>query len=140
MTDNIQENTLLNIDFNAITPELVSYAKHRGLPIYAYTVETKKDMQDLMKMGLPGIITDYANWMETVPTAVTGAPERLAIHPGELTDPLTTVSTVTYRTYGPTPINGGIQLLGSNDGVASLLPSGQVLGVKKWHRNVSGLS
>ncbi|MUG72296.1 hypothetical protein GNP93_16620 [Paenibacillus validus] len=65
VTDNIQENTLLNIDFNAITPELVSYAKHRGLPIYAYTVETKKDMQDLMKMGLPGIITDYANWMET---------------------------------------------------------------------------
>ncbi len=45
--------------FELVTPELLIYAKERGMKVIPWTVNEEEDMQELIDMGVDGIITDY---------------------------------------------------------------------------------
>lgn len=100
--------------------ELISYAKHRGLPLTAATFNTKKSIQDMMKKGSTTIISDYANWMEKVPVTINPVPETHQISEGETVSPASFDASVAFRASDSEPVSGGIRVLGANDGVVMI--------------------
>ncbi len=60
----------LNMNFRYITPELVYRAHLRGLPVWAWTVDSSRDIQALITIGVDAI---YSNWPERVLKVLDGA-------------------------------------------------------------------
>lgn len=51
----------LNVSFRYITRELIRRAHLRALPVWAWTVDDREDMEHLLQMGVDAI---YTNWPE----------------------------------------------------------------------------
>lgn len=49
----------LHAPHDVITPQLITAAHQRGLQVYAWTVNERKVMQRMSKMGVDGLITDH---------------------------------------------------------------------------------
>lgn len=45
--------------YSLVDHELIKNAHQKGMKVIPWTVNTKKEMQDLLKIGVDGIITDY---------------------------------------------------------------------------------
>jgi len=84
-------------------------------------VNTKSGMQELVTRGVGGIITDYANWMNELPTGISSlrANGSYTLRPGaELSwDELVAVAS---RTGADIPLNGGVRILGEASGAVEL--------------------
>ncbi|CAD5248576.1 Glycerophosphodiester phosphodiesterase [Imperialibacter sp. EC-SDR9] len=52
--------------FKKLTPDDVTLLHGKGLQVIPWTVNEVKEMQELIKMGVDGIITDYPNLIEQV--------------------------------------------------------------------------
>lgn len=52
--------------FTLVTPELVAKCRANNTRLIPWTVNTKEDMQRLIKMGVNGIITDFPNYLTEV--------------------------------------------------------------------------
>lgn len=46
-------------DYKLITPELMAYAKERGMKVVPWTVNEEGDMRKMIDMGVDGLISDY---------------------------------------------------------------------------------
>lgn len=46
-------------DYELVTPELVEEAHERNMLVVPWTINTNREMKDLLQMGVDGIITDY---------------------------------------------------------------------------------
>lgn len=108
------------------TPELISYAKHRGVPFTAATFNTKKGIQDMMKLGSTVILSDYAHWMEKVPVAVNPGAETHEVMVGDTVTTDSLGATVSFRKADPEPISGGIRVVGTNDDIVVIDENGEV--------------
>ncbi|MBG9942674.1 glycerophosphodiester phosphodiesterase family protein [Brevibacillus formosus] len=60
VTDAVQLNAQYFINHQIVTPELIRFAKHRGIILTVYTVNEEADMKRATEAGVGGIITDYA--------------------------------------------------------------------------------
>jgi glycerophosphoryl diester phosphodiesterase len=49
----------LNISDEFADPRLIADAKSRGLKVYAYTVNEREDIEQLRKLGVDGVFTDF---------------------------------------------------------------------------------
>ncbi|CAM3368191.1 MULTISPECIES: glycerophosphodiester phosphodiesterase family protein [Brevibacillus] len=67
VTDAVQLNATYFINQEIVTPELVRYAKHRGIILSVYTVNEEADMKRVTEWGIGGIITDYAQKLLDAP-------------------------------------------------------------------------
>lgn len=52
--------------FRSVTPAMIAEAHDLGLPVIPWTVNTTADMENLMDMGVDGIITDYPTRLRTL--------------------------------------------------------------------------
>lgn len=52
--------------FRSVTAEMIAEAHELGLPVIPWTVNTAADMENLMDMGVDGIITDYPTRLRTL--------------------------------------------------------------------------
>jgi len=48
-------------DFNLVNEELVSFCRKKEMKLIPWTVNDKSDMEDLIRLGVDGLITDYPN-------------------------------------------------------------------------------
>lgn len=72
--------TALSPRFDSVTPELVAAAHGAGLTVIPWTVDTEADMQQMIDLGVDGIISNYPTRLRqvlqdngiTVPAPVTG--------------------------------------------------------------------
>ncbi|XEC96298.1 glycerophosphodiester phosphodiesterase family protein [Paenibacillus tarimensis] len=126
VTDNVQLGTIFFGNSSLITPEFTRYAKHRGVPVAAWTVNTKQGMQELMEQGVTGIVTDYAHWMADVPFAVHPFTISLKLKPGDVLSAFQ-LAAAASRASHTIPLSGGIRLLSGEEGVISVEDSGQKL-------------
>ncbi|RJX38846.1 hypothetical protein D3P09_15065 [Paenibacillus pinisoli] len=121
ITDNVQLGAFLLANTTLMTPELVAYAKQRGVTAVGWTVNTKSGMQELVTRGVGGIITDYANWMNELPTGLSSlrASGSYTLRPGaELAfDELVAVAS---RSGADISLNGGVRILGEASGAVEL--------------------
>jgi glycerophosphoryl diester phosphodiesterase len=46
-------------DFNLVNEDLVSFCRKKEMKLIPWTVNEKRDMEDLIEMGVDGLITDY---------------------------------------------------------------------------------
>lgn len=53
-------------EYHLVSPGLVKACRDRGMRLVPWTVNEKKDMQELMRLGVNGIITDYPDRLEEV--------------------------------------------------------------------------
>lgn len=58
--------TIFSPDFTLITPELVTYCAEQNIKLIPWTVNEIEDMQNLIDMGVDGIISDYPDRLVTV--------------------------------------------------------------------------
>lgn len=69
----------LNLSSDEVTPELVERCHRHGLPVSVYTVNSKRQMRRLVRMGVHAIFTDHPDRLRDVvaesalPTAAAGA-------------------------------------------------------------------
>ena len=53
--------TIYSPEFTLVTPELIKECHDLNMKIIPWTVNDKKKIDELKKMGVDGIITDYPN-------------------------------------------------------------------------------
>ena len=69
----------LNLSSDEVTPDLVERCHRHGLPVSVYTVNSKRQMRRLVRMGVHAIFTDHPDRLRDVvaetalPTAAAGA-------------------------------------------------------------------
>lgn len=69
----------LNVSSDEVTPELVERCHRHGLPVSVYTVNSKRQMRRLVRMGVHAIFTDHPDRLRDVvtesalPSAAAGA-------------------------------------------------------------------
>ena len=51
--------TLLSVRKSVLTPSNLSRAKQKGLKVYVWTLNTEDEMEEFVKLGVDGIITNY---------------------------------------------------------------------------------
>lgn len=51
--------TIYSPDYKLVTPLLLQYAKKHNMKVIPWTINTKAEMQEIIEMGVDGIITDY---------------------------------------------------------------------------------
>ena len=51
--------TIYSPDFKLVTTTTVAYAHRNGMRVVPWTVNKRSDMQDMIRLGVDGIITDY---------------------------------------------------------------------------------
>ena len=54
----------LNLHYKGITPELVKAAHQRGFKVYAWTVNSTEEAQELLEMGVDGITGNYPDRLQ----------------------------------------------------------------------------
>ncbi|WP_054955203.1 glycerophosphodiester phosphodiesterase family protein [Paenibacillus dakarensis] len=127
VTDHIQLGTFYFANYSMLTPEFISYAKHRGLPVIAWTVNSKQGMQDAISMGITGIITDYAHWMDQVAVSISGAKNSYTLKVGQTLTLKDLKASVHFRAGKPAPFAGEIRVIGPDGVVAPLDPGNKGL-------------
>lgn len=119
VTDNVQLGAFFLSSTTLLTPELMAYAKHRGLPVTAWTINTKRGMQDLFKLGAAGIITDYAHWMNEAPIGIAlSAPGGYTLETGK-SAALEQIAQGVTRSAGAVPVRG-VRVIGGDEGVIAV--------------------
>ena len=53
--------TIYSPEYNLLNPDLVKECKSIGMKVVPWTVNDVKSMQELIDMGVDGIITDFPN-------------------------------------------------------------------------------
>lgn len=128
VTDHVQLGTFYFANYSMLTPELISYAKHRGLPVIAWTVNSKQGMQDAISMGITGIITDYAHWMDQVAVSISRVKEPHVLEVGQTLFLQDLKALVRFRAGKQVPFTGEMRVIGPNGVVVPL--EGDNKGVK----------
>jgi glycerophosphoryl diester phosphodiesterase len=53
------EATHVVLHYQAVIPAFIQDARHRGLKVFAFSVDDVKEMKRLVEMGVDGLITNY---------------------------------------------------------------------------------
>ncbi|WP_054708183.1 glycerophosphodiester phosphodiesterase family protein [Bacillus sp. JCM 19041] len=105
---------------DALTPELIRFAKHRGLPLVGGTTNSRASIQSKKRRGITMMYSDYPQWNEQMPLQVNQVPSHLVLLEGESINLADYEATVQYRPNTNKPLTGGFSLLGENHAVATI--------------------
>ncbi|WP_078393708.1 glycerophosphodiester phosphodiesterase family protein [Shouchella patagoniensis] len=105
---------------DALTPELIRFAKHRGLPLVGGTTNSRASIQSKKRRGITMIYSDYPQWNEQMPLQVNQVPAHLVLFEGESIHLDDYEATVQYRPNTNKPLSGGFRLLGEDHAVAAI--------------------
>lgn len=130
VTDHVQLGTFYFANYSILTPELISYAKHRGLPVIAWTINNKQGLQDAVSMGITGLITDYAHWMDQVAVNISSGKDSYELKVGETLSLEDMNALVHFKAMEPVPFTGRMRIVTGNEGAVSLENSGGIKGLK----------
>lgn len=127
---NVSENIELGMNIQSkaetMTPELVSYANHRGVPLIFGGINTKWDIQGEMRKGATTILNDHPSWMEEWPLYINSASASHQTGLGETVTSDTFDANLDFRTKDSESISEEIRVAGSNDGVVEVKNNGEI--------------
>ncbi|MCY1103513.1 glycerophosphodiester phosphodiesterase family protein [Shouchella clausii] len=101
-----------------MTQALLSYAKHRGIPLVGGTSNSKASIQVKKKRGVTMIYSDYPQWSDQMPICVNPIPLYKVVKEGDVLNLAEMGATVHERSGVASTLRGGIRIIGENDGVA----------------------
>lgn len=128
VTDAIQLNAQYFLDQAILTPELARFAKHRGLPLGVYTVNENAQIEEALRTGVSGVVTDYAQRLLTAPIRVDAPQSSLELTAGEV-KPLEAI--IDYRVAIDQLAPARIRLIDNHDAAVEVAADGKSLIAKK---------
>ncbi|WP_158738756.1 glycerophosphodiester phosphodiesterase family protein [Alteribacillus sp. YIM 98480] len=119
-SESVQSGMFVQSKAETMTPELVSYAKHRGIPLIHGGLNTKWDVLKAVEKGATAILNDYPHWMDDVPHSFVTVSDNHYLKAGQTISMDDIDAGIVTKTGETKNVEGGWKAIGPNKGVVEI--------------------